>query len=118
MLWSLLLPLALHLAPFAPQLDFGVLPAANAAAPYRFAVTITVSGKPPCVLPFRIGRLAAPADVADLLTDSLESPPWVLDRQGLVVTIRACGNAKVTAVTVAGDGPKPVVRWVLLPPKN
>ena len=118
MLWSLLLPVAIHLGPFAPQLDFRVLPAANTAQPYRFIVTVFVSGEPPCVLPFTIGRAAAPADAADLLEGSLESPPWGFDRQGLVITILNCGEAKVTAVTITGDGPKPEVRWVLRPPKK
>lgn len=99
-------------------IDFGSLPEANAVPAYRFTVTIALDGEAPVVLPFTVGRAASPEDIVTLFRESLDSPPWVLEHRGTTVVVIARGKARARSLAVGGDGPKPSVGWVVLPPKK
>ena len=50
------------------------------------------------------------------LVTSLSSPLWKVEQRGNQIRVDSHGGNRVTKITVTGDGPKPLVRRVLLPP--
>ncbi|MBA4062294.1 MAG: hypothetical protein C0501_01045 [Isosphaera sp.] len=112
--WYVLL-LVLNGTPPAPVLDYSGLPPANTVPGYSLTITIGLDGLPPEVVKCGIGAAANPEDVANALTNSLEDHPWVMERDGLKITLRSLGKARVTNVTVVSTGPSPVVRWTFAP---
>jgi hypothetical protein len=110
--------LFLAAVPRVPVVDFGVLPPAKTVPGYNFTITIELAGLPPESLPLGVGPTATPLQVADTLVSCLEDHPWVMERNGLRVTLHSLGKARVTNVVIAGNGPKPIVRWTLAPPKK
>jgi hypothetical protein len=117
MCWSVLF-VVLGGEPPAPVVDYGGLPPANTVPGYQLTTTIELDGQKPVEVAVNIGTAADPSDVADTLGNALKSPPWVMERDGLKVTLRSLGKARVTNVTVVSTGPSPVVRWTFAPPKK
>jgi hypothetical protein len=113
------LPMVLDAMPAAYELDFKSLPAANNVPNYRFTVTIDLASGKTVPLPITIGTIAGPKEGADVFLAGLSNPLWEVKRDGNRVTVFAYDKDKVKKVTVTGDGPKPLVRRVLIePPKK
>ena len=114
--WTLIAPAALVALPAVYELDFRSLPAANTVPAYKFSVTLTLASQQSVTLPFTVGTAAEPADVTDLFATSLADALWKVKRDGDRVLVYSHDKSLVTRITVTGDGPKPLVRRVPLPP--
>jgi hypothetical protein len=96
--------------PVGYELDFNALPAANSSPAYKFTVVFGVAGhddfKQTCAVDG-----GGPENVARSF-DFSDDPDWRMKRVGNKITYYACGNFRITKITVSGDGPKPTVRRI------
>jgi hypothetical protein len=104
--------------PVGYELDFDVLPAADSLPAYEFTVVIGVAGHADIELRSRVNG-GGPANVAENF-DYSDMPAWRMKRVGNRITLYACGDYRVTKVTVSGDGPRPGIRrvWPTPPEKK
>jgi hypothetical protein len=114
---SLVLPAVLAGLPVAYELDYRALPAQDTTPYYKYTIVISLEGQDDLKTECGVGRLAEPSDVADSFAGSLAADPlWKFKRNGDRVTIYSWDKSRVTKIAVTGNGPKPLVRRVLLAP--
>jgi hypothetical protein len=104
--------------PSAYELDFGVLPPANAARYYEYTVVLSFPDEPDVKIPIGHGKGTGPAEAADWFRDALNDARWKVKQDGERIIIYGYDDVRVTRVTVEGKkmGPQPLVRRVLVPP--
>lgn len=110
-MFQLIIPAVLATMPVAYQIDFGTL-ATEPKGVYDYTVVLSFAGEPDVPLVLTVAREQGPAGAVRSLMTALDDPSWKLGQNGTTVTVFGYDEVRTTKITVAGAGPKPLVRRV------
>jgi hypothetical protein len=114
----LILSAVLAALPAAYELDYSALPAANTAPAYKYTIVLSFPGEPDVKIPTTVGMKLGPAEAASGLMECLSEDRWKIKRDGERITIYGYDDVRIQKLTVEGNGPKPLVRRIILPPEK
>ncbi len=117
-MFSVILPAVLAAMPATYELDYSALPAANTTAGYKYVIVFSYKGEPDVRVETYHSGKSTPQKVADDFWESLDDPTWRINRDGLRITIYGYDDVRIAKLVVEGNGPKPLVRRVLVIPEK